>query len=77
MNYADTFCVEDTIWKVCYDKYENSDGRFGYLFYKDKFSHYVPLVEYRFARGQTPAGAVRKELNPDFDPRARKTKARQ
>ena len=55
-NYADTFRVEDGILKVSYDKYENFDGKFGHIFYKDKFSHYILRVEYRFTGQQVPGG---------------------
>ena len=55
-NYGNTFRVEDGILKVCYDKYEKFDGKFGHLFYKDKFSHYILRLEYRFVGEQTPGG---------------------
>ena len=56
VNYADTFRVEDGLLKVCYDKYEKFDGKFGHIFYKDKFSCYRLRVEYRFVGKQTPGG---------------------
>jgi hypothetical protein len=52
-NYLDTFRVEGGVLKVSYDKYKQFDGKFGHLFYKDKFSHYVVRVEYRFVGEQT------------------------
>jgi hypothetical protein len=55
-NYNDTFRVEDGVLKVCYDKYEKFDNRFGHIFYKDKFSHYRLRVEYRFVGEQVPGG---------------------
>jgi Domain of Unknown Function (DUF1080) len=55
-NYADTFRVEDGVLKVKYDKYDQFDGKFGHLFYKDKFSHYVLRVEYRFVGDQARGG---------------------
>ena len=55
-NYGNTFRVEDGILKVAYDQYDKFDGRFGHLFYKDKFSHYVIRLEYRFVGEQTPGG---------------------
>ena len=55
-NYKNTFRVEDGILKVCYDRYDKFEGTFGHLFYKDKFSHYVIRVEYRFVGDQTPGG---------------------
>ena len=53
VNYLDTFRVEDGILKASYDKYKQFDGKFGHLFYKDKFSHYVLRVEYRFVGDQS------------------------
>jgi hypothetical protein len=55
-NYDNTFRVEDGILKVSYDQYEKFDGKFGHLFYKDKFSDYVLRVQYRFVEDQTPEG---------------------
>ena len=55
-NHADTFRVEDGIIKVRYDKYKEFDGKFGHLFYKDKFSHYRLKVEYRFVGDQCKGG---------------------
>lgn len=56
-NYKNTYRVEDGILKVCYDDYEKFDGKFGNLFYKQSFSHYILRVEYRFTGKQTPGGA--------------------
>jgi len=53
-NYNNTFRVEDGILKVVYDQYEKFDEKFGNIFYKDKFSHYILRVEYRFVGEQTP-----------------------
>lgn len=55
-NFGDTFRVEDGVLKVVYDHYDTFDSRFGHLFYKDKFSHYVLRVEYRFVGDQVPGG---------------------
>jgi 3-keto-disaccharide hydrolase len=55
-NFADTFRVEDGLLKVKYDKYDQFDGKFGHLFYKDKFSHYVIRIEYRFVGEQCKGG---------------------
>ena len=56
VNHADTFRVEDGAIKVRYDKYKEFDGKFGHLFYKDKFSHYRLRVEYRFVGDQCKGG---------------------
>jgi hypothetical protein len=56
-NYADTFRVEDGLIKVRYDKYQGRfRGRYGHLFYKEPFSHYVLRVEYRFVGDQANGG---------------------
>ena len=55
-NYGNTFRVADGLLKVAYDQYDKFDGRFGHLFYKDKFSHYRMRLEYRFVGRQTPGG---------------------
>jgi hypothetical protein len=54
-NFGDTFRVENRLLKVAYDKYDKFDGRFGHLFYREKFSHYIIAVEYRFI-GEQPQG---------------------
>lgn len=55
-NYKNTFRVEAGVLKVSYDEYENFNGEFGHLFYKDKFSHYRLRVEYHFIGNQVPGG---------------------
>lgn len=55
-NYGDTFRVEDGVMKMSYDKYDKFGGRFGHIFYKDKFSHYILRVEYRFVGEQAVDG---------------------
>ena len=57
VNYANTFRVENGLLEVRYDKkmYPTFDNRFGHLFYKDPFSYYRLVVEYRFV-GQQVAG---------------------
>ena len=55
-NYLDTFRVEDGVLKVCYDQYEKFDDKYGHLFYREKFSHYVLRVEYRVGGQQVDGG---------------------
>jgi hypothetical protein len=55
-NYNNTFRVEDGIMKMCYDEYQDFKGEYGHIFYKDKFSHYILRVEYRFVDEQVPGG---------------------
>jgi hypothetical protein len=53
-NFGNTFRVEDGLLKVRYDKYKGFDGQFGHLFYKDPYSYYRLVVEYRFVGEQAP-----------------------
>jgi len=55
-NFGNTFRVENGLLTVNYDHYDKFDGRFGHLFYKQPFSHYVLRVEYRFIGKQVPGG---------------------
>jgi hypothetical protein len=55
-NYGDTFRVEDGKLKVAYDRYPQFDGKFGHIFYKDRFSRYRLRLEYRFVGEQSPGG---------------------
>jgi len=57
-NFGNTFRVEGGLLKVRYDKakYKTFDGQFGHLFYKDPFSYYRLVVEYRFVGEQAPGG---------------------
>jgi len=56
VNFGDTFRVEDGRIRVVYDEYGEFKGRFGHLFYKDRFSSYRLRVEYRFVGEQAPGG---------------------
>ena len=62
-NYADTFRVENGVIRVMYDKYGEFGARFGHLFYKQKFSHYVLALEYRFIGEQIKGGPSYAKLN--------------
>ncbi len=55
-NFGNTFRVEDGLLKVSYDKYKKFGGKFGHLFYKTPFSHYIIRIEYRFTGKQCPGG---------------------
>ena len=55
-NFGNTFRVEDGVLKVGYDQYDKFDEKFGHLFYKDTFSHYLLRAEYRFTGEQCPGG---------------------
>ncbi len=62
-NYADTFRVADGVVRVEYDKYGEFGARFGHLFYKQKLSHYVLALEYRFFGEQARGGPAYARLN--------------
>ena len=67
-NYADTFRVVDGKLVVSYEDYTDQDmvsmdgqnkptwEKFGHLFYKDTFSHYILRAEYRFVGDQVKNG---------------------
>src|SRR5690606_21541668 len=48
--------VEDGLMKVRYDGYKEWNDQFGHIFYKDPFSAYVLVVEYRFVGEQIEGG---------------------
>ncbi len=62
-NYGDTFRVENGVIRVMYDKYDGFGARFGHLFYKQKVSHYVLALEYRFFGEQAKGGPSYAKLN--------------
>lgn len=53
-NFGNTYRVEEGLLKVRYDKYKSFDARFGHLFWKEPYSYYRLLVEYRFVGQQAP-----------------------
>lgn len=55
-NFGNTFRVENGVMKVGYEAYDAFNERFGHIFYRDKFSHYVIAVEYRFTGDQAKGG---------------------
>lgn len=56
-NYGNTFRVEDGVIKVSYDQYGGVfKDQFGHMFYKNKFSAYLLVVEYRFTGEQIKDG---------------------
>jgi len=57
VNYKNTFRVDHNLLKVMYDQYNQFDGHFGHIFYKNPYSHYKLRVEYRFIGDQCPGGA--------------------
>ena len=55
-NFGNTFRVEDGLLKVRYDKYDGFKEQYGHIFYKQKFSSYLLVVEYRFTGEQVKGG---------------------
>src|SRR3954467_8653509 len=55
-NYGNTFRVENGLLKAAYDQYPVFANKFGHLFYKTKFSHYIVAAEYRFVGEQAKNG---------------------
>jgi hypothetical protein len=55
-NYGNTFRVENGILKVSYDEYPEFANKFGHIFYRTKFSHYIVAAEYRFVGEQAKGG---------------------
>ncbi|MDX2041732.1 MAG: DUF1080 domain-containing protein [Acidobacteriota bacterium] len=55
-NFGNTFRVENGVIRVGYEKYDQYNERFGHMFFKEKFSHYIIAAEYRFLGEQCPGG---------------------
>lgn len=56
-NYGNTFRVENGVMKVSYDQYNDQfKEQFGHIFYKQKFSAYLLVIEYRFVGDQIKDG---------------------
>lgn len=61
-NYGNTFRAEDGIIKVRYDKYDVFNEQFGHLYYKQPFSYYHLVFEYRITgewRKDAPGYTIR------------------
>jgi hypothetical protein len=56
-NYGNTYRAEEGLIKVRYDHYQEFGNRFGILTYKEPFSYYRLVVEYRFV-GEQAKGAL-------------------
>ncbi|GAB3639625.1 3-keto-disaccharide hydrolase [Spirosoma arcticum] len=55
-NVGNTFRVEDGMLRIAYDQYDRFDKKYGHLYYKQPFSHYILKFEYRFTGNQVPGG---------------------
>ena len=55
-NFGNTFRIDSGKLIVRYDQYDSFRNQFGHIFYKEKFSHYLLAVEYRFVGEQALGG---------------------
>ncbi len=55
-NYKNTFRYENNMLRVSYDEYQNFDDKYGHMYYREPYSHYILRFEYRFTKNQTPGG---------------------
>ena len=58
-----TFRVEDGLLKVRYDNYASFANQFGHIFFRQPFSRYELLIEYRFVGNQVPDGPAWAQRN--------------
>ena len=56
-NFGNTFRVQDGKLTVSYDQYTDWNEQYGHIFYKQKFSAYLLVMEYRFTGDQVKGGA--------------------
>ena len=56
VNFGNTFRVEDSTIQVRYDQYGDYNDQFAHLYFKQPFSHFHLVVEYRFT-GELQQGA--------------------
>ena len=56
VNLNDTFRVENGLLRVRYDRWTAFGNEFGHLFYKEPFSYYRLVAEYRFVDEQLAGG---------------------
>jgi hypothetical protein len=57
-NYKNTFRYEDGMVRISYQEYTHFDDKYGHMYYKKPYSHYMLRFEYRFTGNQTPGGAT-------------------
>lgn len=55
-NWGNTFRVEDGVLKVRYDAYDQFNFQYGHMYYKQPFSYYLLVMEYRFVGEQARGG---------------------
>jgi len=56
-NPGNIFRVKNGMLAVSYDNFDKFDGQYGHIFYKEKFSHYILRLDYRFIGEQLTGGA--------------------
>jgi hypothetical protein len=56
-NYKNTFRYENGMVRISYQEYDQFDDKYGHMYYKQPYSHYILRFEYRFTGNQTPGGA--------------------
>ncbi|MCB0664994.1 MAG: DUF1080 domain-containing protein [Saprospiraceae bacterium] len=56
-NYLNTFRVHQGVLQANYEDYKDFDDRYAHLFYKDSFSYYHLIAEYRTVGDSTIPGA--------------------
>jgi hypothetical protein len=56
-NYKNTFRFEDGMVRISYDEYQTFGDKYGHMYYREPYSHYILRFEYRFTGNQTPGGA--------------------
>lgn len=57
VNVGNTFRVKDGKLAVSYDQYTDWNDQYGHIFYKQKYSAYLLVMEYRFTGEQIKGGA--------------------
>lgn len=55
-NFGNTFRIDSGKLVVRYDGYDSFRYQYGHIFYKEKFSHYLLAIEYRFVGDQATGG---------------------
>ncbi|HEY8398679.1 MAG TPA: DUF1080 domain-containing protein [Flavihumibacter sp.] len=55
-NFGNTFRIQDSLLTVSYDQYDGFKEQYGHIFHKNKYSHYLLAVEYRFIGDQIKDG---------------------
>ena len=55
-NYGNTFRIEDGLLTVRYDQYDSFKRQYGHIYYRQPFSWYLLVLEYRFTGEQAKGG---------------------